>query len=181
MHKGFKWALTTVAALLLIAGLWIGYKVYTVTNPDLPESLDRLAGVELRNMTGEKISLGWQEGVPTIVSFWASWCAPCQQEARAFGRLRREYSPKKLRIVYINADETDTTGQVSAFLAKAGNPSLPVLRGDKAAFAKITGQNMIALPRTYLFNRDGKPTAVLTGYGKNAEKELRNAVSGILS
>ena len=180
MHKPFKWALTTVATLLLIAGLWIGYKVYTVTNPDLPESLDRLAGVELRNTAGEKVSLGWQHGVPTIVSFWASWCAPCQQEARAFGRLRREYSPDSLRIVYVNADENDTPEQIAAFFAKAGNPDLPVLRGDKAAFAKITGQNMIALPRTYLFNQNGKPTAIFTGYGENAEKELREAVGVVI-
>ena len=183
MRAALKWAFVTIAALLVLAGGWIGYQLYTATNPALPEPLDHLAHVGFRDMTGERVGLGSlkRDGVPTIVSFWASWCAPCQQEARAFGRLRRDHPTDKLTIVYANADETDTPKQIAAFLAKAGNPALPVLRGDKATFTQITGQSMIALPRTYLFDRKGKPAAVFTGYGKNAEKELREAVDVLLN
>lgn len=179
MRRSLKWALILAAAIILPGGGWIGYQIYRATNPDLPAPLSRVAQVELLNTADEKVRLGSLErsGVPTIISFWASWCAPCQQEARAFGRLRRDYPAERLNIIYINADENDTPEKIAAFLAKAGNPALPVLRGGKSAFARITGQNMIALPRTYLFDRDGKPTTVFTGYGGDAERELREAVS----
>jgi thioredoxin 1 len=41
---------------------------------------------------------------PTLVDFWAEWCAPCRAIAPILGELANEYDTR-LNIVKLNADE----------------------------------------------------------------------------
>ena len=44
------------------------------------------------------VRLACQRGKWVLISFWATWCAPCQQEAPILNRLRTSY-PKQLEVL----------------------------------------------------------------------------------
>jgi thioredoxin 1 len=49
-----------------------------------------------------------QSDVPTIIDFWAEWCAPCRQIAPIVKDLASEYDGK-VKIVKMNIDENPNT------------------------------------------------------------------------
>ena len=60
-------------------------------------------------------------GRPLIVSFWASWCAPCREE---LPRLKRAASGSVLQVLALNYGESAKTA--GAFLNREGLGGLPV-------------------------------------------------------
>ena len=97
---------TTIKIASVVIGLGavsFGALVYRQAHPPLPPGLTKLAGMHLSTAQGSPILLG-QAAAPattTIVSFWATWCIPCRNEATALAALRQRYSPRDLAIVYL--------------------------------------------------------------------------------
>ena len=50
--------------------------------------------VGLRDLEGDPVSLGERRGKPVWVSFFASWCPPCQEEAPVLREAHRRYAPR---------------------------------------------------------------------------------------
>ncbi len=59
----------------------------------------------LENHKAEKISLKTLKGIPLLLHFWASWCAPCLKEIPDIIGLAERISDKKLRIILISLDD----------------------------------------------------------------------------
>jgi thiol-disulfide isomerase/thioredoxin len=97
----------TVAALLLIGvGLpdRADYTTFNVSESGVvaPE-VGRLAPpIDGQNLAGEGVELA---GQPTIINFWATWCAPCRAEMQALQSLYE--NTDDLRIVAVNLDEPE--------------------------------------------------------------------------
>jgi thioredoxin 1 len=67
--------------------------------------------------------------VPTLVDFWAPWCAPCNIIAPVIEELAEEYKGK-LRIAKMNVDESPATpGQYGI----RGIPTVILFKGGKVA------------------------------------------------
>lgn len=97
----------TVAALLLIGvGLpdRADYITFGVSESGVvaPE-VGRLAPpIDGQNLAGEGVEL---TGQPTIINFWATWCAPCRAEMQALQSLYE--TTDDLRIIAVNLDEPE--------------------------------------------------------------------------
>lgn len=59
---------------------------------------------ELMNTLGKAVALDGTTGVPTIINFWATWCAPCRQEMRDLQQLQGS-RPDSVRVLAINMGE----------------------------------------------------------------------------
>ena len=149
--------------------------------PPLPPSLDQLTALALTRPDGASTTLGAEVSPgPAIISFWATWCAPCTPEARHFARVRADISPERLNIVGVNLDRVRDEAAIARFLSRA-QVNFTQLRGDLAAYQAFGGGAQILLPRAFVFAADGTPSAAFGRYHGGATlRALDRAVEAVL-
>ena len=59
---------------------------------------------ELMNTLGQAVALEGIEGVPTVINFWATYCAPCRQEMSDLQQLHSS-RPDSIRVLAVNMGE----------------------------------------------------------------------------
>ena len=91
-------------------------------------------------------------GEPTLINFWASWCAPCIKELPTLKALDRSHKFAGA-VIPLNQD-SGTQDSVSAFMAKYGVEDLGNYQDPKMKVSGALGVEV--LPTTILFDADGK-------------------------
>lgn len=154
----------------------------TEDGPPLPPSLDELNNLALTRPDGASTTLGASlHPGATVISFWATWCAPCIMEARHLGQMRTQIAPERLNIIGINIDRARDEARLAAFLQR-GRVNYTQLRGDLAAYQAFGGGAQILLPRLYVFGADGRPGAVFGRYfGGATLRQVDRAVERALA
>lgn len=94
-----------------------------------------------------------------LVTFWATWCAPCLAEYDEFVTINRMYRHRDFELVTVAMNQPDESEQVLAFLKKkeSSNRNLVLAATDRDAFInafnpKWEGQ----VPYTVLINPEGE-------------------------
>ena len=128
--------------------------------PPLPGPLDRYREVGVRRLDGSPSTLGRLLGPPrpSVVSFWATWCAPCVLEGRRLAQLRGAYPEEQLAILGVNINDEPDPATLAAFRQKARMNYAQALDG-RGAYLALTGQAKLALPRVFVFDAAGRPVA----------------------
>jgi cytochrome c biogenesis protein CcmG/thiol:disulfide interchange protein DsbE len=131
---------------LFIAAV-IGVSLATSGTP-APPSYPAAAGFTLPALgqAGGQVSLSQYQGKPVIVNFWASWCAPCQQETPL---LASWYKQQHGHVVLLGLDENDTTANALKF-AHAKGVSYPI--GFDPQVTAALAYNVDGLPQTFFLN-----------------------------
>lgn len=133
----------------------------------LPTVPSRLLGqpvpsVTVADTSGRRLALRGLAGRPFVVSFWASWCVPCQQELPLFEAAARAHRDEGLTVVPIDYQESPET--VRRFWQGLGLELTPFLDPDGAAARAFgVGLQATGLPLTVLVDRHGRVRAVLPG------------------
>jgi cytochrome c biogenesis protein CcmG/thiol:disulfide interchange protein DsbE len=95
-------------------------------------------------------------GEVTLVNVWASWCAPCREEAPLLEELAKD---RRFRMIGINyKDQPDNARR---FIGRYGNPFTAV-GADPAGRAAIDW-GVYGVPETFIVGRDGKIAYRLVG------------------
>src|SRR5690606_16731629 len=66
---------------------------------------NKLPDIQLQDTIGNTVRISDYKGMYLLVEFWASWCAPCREEAPALIALYQKYKPRNFRIMGITRDE----------------------------------------------------------------------------
>lgn len=115
-----------------------------------------------------------RDGGPAVISFWATWCAPCKKELDAFaGLYERWQKDYGVQVLAISIDDRRALPKVAPMAAAKGWP-FPVLTDPEQALKKAL--NFQAIPQTFLFDRQGKMVYSHTGYEAGDEQELEKAL-----
>lgn len=152
-------------------------------DPALPPPLAALLDLPLTTPAGRDTTLGAHIAPgPAIISFWATWCAPCLMEARHLARVRARYAPAQLSILGLNIDRERDEDRIAAFLQRA-RTNFTQLRADMPAYVAFGGDaDRIRLPRLYVFAADGRPAAVFGRYnGAATLRTLDRAVADVVT
>lgn len=104
------------------------------------------------------IDLRAYRGKVVLLTFWATWCAPCQMEIPRFVDWQRTLGPRGFEVIAVSMD--DDAGPVTQ-LMKRRNVNYPVVMGD-AKLARLYG-GILGLPVNFLIDRRGTVQAVMQG------------------
>jgi thiol-disulfide isomerase/thioredoxin len=112
--------------------------------------------IQLKGTDGKLYDIANMRGQVVLVSFGATWCQPCKEELKALEQLKKEYSDKPVKFLWISieSEEEVSDGGLRSY-AKQLKLSFPVLRDpDKRTFARFSQR--LRLPTILFFDREGK-------------------------
>jgi thiol-disulfide isomerase/thioredoxin len=110
-----------------------------------------------------------------IVSFFATWCAPCRQELVLLNSLADDLKRKGIKIILV--DMKEDFNSINALLAEL-NVDKPVVLSDLSG-ATAEQYQIRFLPTTFFIGRDGKVKDIIFGEIKG-ELELRRSVGKLV-
>ena len=102
-----------------------------------------------------------------IVSFWATWCKPCQNELDALAEIEDMWADK-LRVVAISTDDARSASKVKSTV-KAKMWPYEVYTDENSTLAKSL--NISSIPFVMIV-ADGKTVYSHTGYTPGSERLL---------
>jgi thiol-disulfide isomerase/thioredoxin len=123
-------------------------------------------------LAGGDVTTASLRGHPALVTFWASWCEPCVQEAPALERFSRSLNGRGT-LVGVNWGDTSQSA-ARAFVRRYGW-SFPNLRDPE----EVSGHNfgVTGLPTTFLIDAEGRVRATLRG--PQSEGSLQGALASV--
>ncbi|MEK6587627.1 MAG: TlpA disulfide reductase family protein [Chloroflexota bacterium] len=116
---------------------------------------------------GKQVSTADLQGQVIVVNFWASWCKPCEQEARELELAYQQY--KDQGVAFLGVDYVDTERGALAYLERLAitYPNGPDLGTRISQAFRIRG-----VPETYVIGADGRIAAVQIGPYDSLESVL---------
>jgi thiol-disulfide isomerase/thioredoxin len=115
-----------------------------------------------------------------LVSFFASWCAPCKKELPLLVELDQRYRSLGLRVVGISIDKEEPGITDAKRMVAAHRVTYPVLSDRFNLLARRYLGDNPQLPSVFLIARDGTIVDVERGYTKDASAFLRSKVEAAL-
>jgi thiol-disulfide isomerase/thioredoxin len=161
-------------ALLSTLMLGPGFSLQTArASFTTPEFMKPITANELKSLIetpaaqgkGVKGKTGQKPIRATVVNFWATWCAPCQEEMPELLQLEKRYAKKGLRLILVSADATASLPEAERFLKKL-NANLPsyYLGEPPEDFVKAFDSEWPStLPATFVYDGNGRKTATIIG------------------
>jgi cytochrome c biogenesis protein CcmG/thiol:disulfide interchange protein DsbE len=119
-----------------------------------------------------RLGLDELRGYPVVVNFWASWCVPCKEEARAFHAVAERYAG---RVVFVGMDTQDFKGAARRFLRRYDVNYVSVRDGTDHTY---TQYGLTGVPETYFVDASGR--AVDHAVGAVSKRELEAGVRALL-
>jgi cytochrome c biogenesis protein CcmG, thiol:disulfide interchange protein DsbE len=98
---------------------------------------------------GGSISLSQLRGKPVLLNFWASWCAPCRDEAPL---LRQAYATYGSRVHFLGIDERDALTSALAF-ERANHIPYPSARDE--GFHIYDDYGLTGQPESFFIDQNG--------------------------
>ncbi len=139
------------------------------------------AGDFALELSGKPIRLSNLRGKVVVLDFWASWCAPCVDEAPSLNRLQKYIESRNGMVLGVAADEDPYA--FSKFLIDQG-VAFPTYRdpGTKEHSSPIAlsyGTSMI--PETYIIDRHGKIARKVIGRQEWDSPDMRAYFDALLA
>jgi cytochrome c biogenesis protein CcmG, thiol:disulfide interchange protein DsbE len=148
-----------VAALIAVALL--GGAVYGILAPAPGEDVrpDAAPEFSLVSLSGQTLTSRQLRGHPVVLNFWASWCAPCREEAPLLEAKWREYREQGVRFVGVNI--RDHEADARRFVDRYGL-TFPIVRDPDQILADELGVG-VGLPQTFFISEDWRLAAAVSG------------------
>jgi thiol-disulfide isomerase/thioredoxin len=139
-------------------------------NPDVSGTgwlaLDRYAGEEPED-EGSKL---------VVLSFFASWCAPCKKEMPFLVQLDRMYREQGLRVVGVCIDTEEPGISTAKKMLADHGVTYPVVSDRFNFLARRYLGESAPLPSVFLIRRDGAIARIERGYSKDVGALLLSSI-----
>lgn len=131
-----------------------------------------LPAVTLKNISGKTINTSElsNDGKPIIISFFATWCKPCNRELSAISEVYEDWQDETgVKLIAVSIDQAQNINKVKPLVDGNGWP-YEVLLDPNSDFKRALGVQMI--PFVLIVDGKGKIVYKHNGYTEGAENEL---------
>lgn len=154
-----KKLMLTIVAMMLVGTV-------AAQNAKLPEN------ITLKTLDGKTVesSVIQNDGKPMIVSFWATWCKPCNRELNTIKEVYEEWQEETgVKLVAISIDDSRSASRVKPHVD--GNGWEYEVYLDQNQDMK-RAMNVVNVPHTFLINGEGEIVWQHTSFVEGSEEEL---------
>jgi thiol-disulfide isomerase/thioredoxin len=118
--------------------------------PEAPAATNEAAPpFALETLDGGQVTLDSLRGKPVVLDFWATWCAPCEDQIPVLNAFQAQYG-ERVSVIGISVDWDRKA--VAPFAAKL-RVSYPVLYGDEQLGEQY---GVLGLPTLFVLGPDGR-------------------------
>ncbi|MCC8071318.1 MAG: TlpA family protein disulfide reductase [Bacteroidales bacterium] len=149
----------TLAATLLLALTALGVSA-------------QLPSVQLKTIDGQTIDTATlsNDGNPFVISFFATWCKPCNRELKAIHEMYADWQDETgMKVIAISIDEAQNINKVKP-LVDAEGWEYEVLLDPNSDFKRALGIQMI--PHLLIIDGNGNIAESRSGYTEGAEHHI---------
>ncbi len=141
-----------------------------------PEESRQAPIFSLKDMKGNVVSLEDFRGKVILLSFWATWCAPCKEEMPGMQKLFQHFQGDDFAMLAISIDKCDKM-DLESFVEEM-KVDFPILIDKDQTIRNKYFIN--SLPTSYLIGRDGKFQGFVSGQRDWDSEEARELVLELL-
>ena len=128
--------------------------------------------ITLKSLVGQSVpsSVFKHDGKPVIISFWATWCKPCNRELNNIKEVYEEWQNETgVKLVAISIDDARSAARVKPHVD--GNDWPYEVYLDQNSDLK-RAMNVVNVPHTFILNGEGEIVWQHTGYQDGGEEEV---------
>jgi peroxiredoxin len=126
------------------------------------------------HLNGGMVTLAALRGHPALVTFWASWCEPCEREASAVEQFSRGLGG---RAALVGVNWSDPSLSAARSFVKRYGWTFPDLRDPQGTVGLAYG--VTGLPTTFVIDSAGRVRATLRG--PQTKQSLSGALASVAS
>lgn len=144
-------------------------------------SYAQLPSVTLKDINGKTVDTAklQNDGKPFIISFFATWCKPCNRELKAINEVYADWQDETgVKVVAISIDQAQNVAKVKPLVDGYGW-EYEVLLDPNSDFKRAMGVNMI--PAVFIIDGDGKIAESRSGYTDGSESHLIDKVRELIA
>ena len=137
-----------------------------------------LPDLSVRLLDGKQVRLSalLEEG-PLLVSFWATWCAPCKKEMIFLEEFHQKYNENSFRVLAISTDSPKSMSKVKSYIRAKKYTFLVGIDPNQEIAKKM---NVLLMPTTLILNKDRKVSWYHQGFIPGDEKEIEAQIRAVL-
>lgn len=143
-------------------------------------TVSELPAVTLKSISGKTVNTSKlsNDGKPMIITFFATWCKPCNRELSAINEVYEDWQDETgVKLIAVSIDQAQNINKVKPLVDGNGWP-YEVLLDPNSEFKRALGVQMI--PFSLIVDGNGKIVYKHNGYTDGAEYELIEKVKELV-
>lgn len=144
-------------------------------------SFAQLPSVSLKTIDGKTVNTAElnNDGKPFIISFFATWCKPCNRELKAISEVYEDWQEETgVKVIAISIDQAQNIQKVKPMVDSYGW-EYEVLLDPNSDFRRAMGVNLI--PHVFVIDGNGNIAESRSGYTEGGEAHLIEKVRELIA
>lgn len=140
----------------------------------------QLPSVQLKDLEGKTVNTTElsNDGKPFVISFFATWCKPCNRELKAIHEQYADWQEETgMKVIAVSIDQAQNINKVKPMVDGEGW-EYEVLLDPNSEFRRAMGVQMI--PHVFIIDGKGKIAESRSGYTDGAESHLIEKVRELI-